>query len=114
MKTIVAGTRSYKNKKAVFSILSRCPWKITEVVSGVCKGPDLFGEEWAKQNKIKVEPFPYPSEHGLSGGPIRNYEMAQYADACIVFLDSKVKSNGSRNMIDNALNLNLHLLVVQV
>ena len=114
MKTIVAGSRHYDNLAAIASILDRCPWKITEVVSGECRGVDKIGAEWATSNSIPVQPFPYKSELGRAGGPVRNQEMAEYADAAIVFWNGDTKGSGSHNMIQLALAHELHLLVVRI
>lgn len=113
MKTVIAGSREYDNYEAVKSILDRCPWKITEVVSGTARGPDQLGERWAEENNISCVKFqPDWDTHGQSAGHIRNAEMAQYGEAVIVFWDGA--SKGTKNMIDVSLKNRLHVLVVQV
>lgn len=48
---------------------------------------------------IPVKRFPADwDRHGRAAGPIRNCQMAQYADALIAIWDGK--SRGTKNMID--------------
>ena len=49
--------------------------------------------------------------HGRRAGYIRNEDMAEYADACIVFWDGK--SPGSRHMIEIAKKAKLPLRIVR-
>jgi hypothetical protein len=113
MKTIIAGSRTYTNENAVWDIVDRCPWEITEVVCGEAAGPDTLGKRWARKESITVASFPADwNQHGRGAGHIRNRQMAEHAEACIVFWDGA--SRGARNMIDEALSCGLHLLVVKV
>jgi hypothetical protein len=112
MKTIIAGSRtisdSWEVQDEVICIHERCP--ITEVVCGGAIGPDTIGKCWAEFNNIPVKHFPADwKTHGKAAGPIRNKQMAEYADTCIVFWDGK--SKGSKNMIQEALKQNLKLFV---
>jgi len=75
---------------------------ITEVVSGVARGVDLFGIAWAKRHGIPVKDFPVTDAdwklYGKSAGPRRNRLMAEYADDALIIWDGK--SPGSRNMAE--------------
>jgi hypothetical protein len=63
---------------------------VTEVVSGVDAGADEFGEKWAKINNIPVKIFKADwKTHGRAAGPIRNKQMAEYADAVALFPGGK-------------------------
>lgn len=88
MKLIIAGGRDYKPTAGDVDLLDMLNkrFKITEVVSGGASGADAFGERWAEENGIKVEPFPADwSFHGRKAGPLRNTKMAAYADAVVLF-----------------------------
>lgn len=52
-------------------------------------------------------------EYGSSAGPLRNQEMAEYADTLVAIWDGDEES-GTRNMMQEAINhrLNLHVRVV--
>lgn len=115
MKTIIAGSRdgfTYDDVcKAVE--LSGFEGMITEVVSGTARGPDLFGEKWARENDRAIQRFPADWENkGRAAGHIRNAEMAKYADAAIILWDGK--SRGTSGMIKLAEkkfdNLYIHLV----
>lgn len=83
-----------------------------EIVSGKAKGADTIGEWFAgmNTNQIKVKGFPADwDKYGRGAGPIRNREMAKYADALIAFWDGK--SKGTENMIETARNLGLKVKV---
>ena len=102
MKVIIARSRTITDRKRVFDhieLVSKTI-KITEVVSGKCPtGVDKFGEEWAASKGIPVKPFPADwKKNGRAAGPIRNRQMAEYADLLIVVTTGD--SKGSFNMID--------------
>lgn len=101
MRIIIAGGRDYR-----FTIgdVSWLDWlknrvAITEVVSGGATGADTCGEQWAHSSGIPVKRFPANWDlHGKAAGPIRNREMAEYADGVILFPGGR----GTDNMADTA------------
>lgn len=99
MKTIICGSRGIINGGFVFKELNGVSdFKITEVVSGGCRGVDKIGEKWAKDRKFPCQIFNADwSRFGKGAGPIRNADMAFYADCCIAFWD--MKSRGTGEMI---------------
>lgn len=112
MKVIIAGSRIITDRERVFKHIES--WvlvdKITEVVCGMngkrdrygraVQGVDLIGHDWAKARGIPVKEFPALwGKHGPAAGPIRNAEMADYADALILVTTGE--SRGSFNMADN-------------
>lgn len=100
MKVIIAGSRDVTFPLLhVVRAVDESGWMITEVVSGCARGVDEHGEQWAKRRDIPVKRFPADwDRHGRAAGPIRNRQMAQYADALIAIWDGK--SRGTKNMID--------------
>lgn len=111
-KCIVAGSRSFNDYDYLKSVLNLllCLKKNLEIVSGGADGADKLGEQYAKEKGCKLKIFPADwNKHGKSAGPIRNEEMAKYADACIVFWDGK--SKGTDSMIKLAKRHNLRLVV---
>lgn len=103
MKLIIAGSRNVLlTPDYIHNIVSwYFPRFPSEVVSGHSGAVDLVGEQWATNKKIPIKVFPYPSEHGKSGGPIRNEQMAKYADALLAIWDGG--SRGTDNMIHEML-----------
>lgn len=99
MRVIVAGGRDYILSKQDIEKLDALFPMFSELVSGGCRGVDLQGEDWAKSNYIPISRFPADwDKHGRSAGPIRNAEMAAYADAVVLFPGGK----GTLNMKSEA------------
>jgi hypothetical protein len=118
MKVIVAGGRDFGDQKRFDFEMNRI-WKnecfsgpCLEIVSGGATGADSMGEEWAKKNGCPVKLFPADwNTHGTAAGPIRNKQMAEYADGLIAFWDRK--SKGTKNMIDTAISHGLPVVVIE-
>lgn len=111
MKVIIAGPRNYWPKiQFVNEVVIRSGFDITEVVSGGASGVDAVGELWAKENNVPVKRFPANwNLHGKAAGPIRNKDMAKYADALIAFVP--YRSKGTANMLKVANEHNLKILI---
>lgn len=52
MKVIVAGSRWIDNYDVVKQAIEESGFEITEVVSGVARGADTLGENWADANDV--------------------------------------------------------------
>lgn len=84
MKTIIAGSREIDDAELVEVAIADSGFVITEVVCGCAPGVDMLGSNWAARHNVPVKCFPAKwSEYGRRAGPIRNCEMAKYADALI-------------------------------
>lgn len=105
MKIIIAGSRSIDDYNQILLAVNNSGFYITEVVSGRARGVDRIGEQYAYKHNLSCAYFPADwKKHGKRAGPIRNAEMAKYADAAVVVWDGK--SSGSANMIENMKRLN--------
>ncbi len=108
MKLIIAGGRDYKltshNFLKLEDILSF--YWISEVVSGGATGADECGEWWAAQHNIPVKQFPADwKTHGKVAGPIRNKQMAEYADAVALFPGGR----GTESMYQEAIKAGMQI-----
>ena len=104
MKTIIAGGRDYEFTPDDCLNLHRL--SITEVVSGGATGADRCAELFAETNGIPIKLFPADwTKHGRAAGPIRNEEMAKYAEACVLFPGGK----GTADMAARAKKHNLKI-----
>lgn len=113
-KTIIAGSRTLTNEDIIISLIREVEAdidaSITEVVSGGAAGVDTIGEIFAKEFNLPIKHFiPKWGKYGWRAGPIRNREMAQYADSAIIFWDGA--SRGTANMIEEAVKARLKLWV---
>ena len=112
-KVIVAGTRTFDDYELLKSKLDFFLKNQTdvEIVSGTARGADALGERYAAERGLAVKQFPADwDRYGRSAGYRRNAEMAEYADAAVVFWDGK--SKGSKHMIDLAKEKGLPVRVV--
>lgn len=83
------------------------------MVSGGANGVDLLGEQWACSWGIPVKQFMADwSKHGRAAGPIRNRQMAEYADALIAIWDGQ--SRGTKSMIRESRKAGLDVYEVHV
>lgn len=113
MNVVIAGSRTFEDYELFSNYLLKLSFTITKVISGGAKGTDLLGERWAKENNISIAKFiPDWEKYGKFAGPKRNQIMAQECDAAIVFWD--LKSKGSKNMIDEALNLGKIVITIPI
>lgn len=88
MKVIIAGNRDFANDGLLKNVCDKfhAEHTVTEVVSGCASGADTLGEQWAARNRIPVKKFHAEWQtYGRSAGPLRNKQMAEYADALILF-----------------------------
>lgn len=70
-------------------------------MSGTAKGADRMGEQYARQRGYLLEEYPANWHYfGRAAAVKRNAQMAQVADAAIVFWDGQ--SAGAKNMISCA------------
>jgi hypothetical protein len=85
-------------KRCVEQAIEENKLEVTEIVSGKARGADTLGEQYAKEKGIPVKEFPADwNKYGKAAGPIRNEEMARYADWLIAFWHPDCK--GTTNMI---------------
>lgn len=115
-KIIIAGSRGLKLNPVEISIALQCMMSnhnllLQEVVCGGCPGPDMDGLRWATRSAAKAKIFEAKWHlYGKAAGPIRNQEMANYADALLCFYNGT--SPGTKNMIDlmNKLGKPVHIV----
>lgn len=74
--------------------------EVTEIVCGEADGIDTCGRKFAERLGIPVKSFPYRSDLGKAGGPVRNKAMADYADGLLLLWNNF--SKGSSNMLSEA------------
>ena len=112
-RVIIAGSRWFSDyallKRTMDTLLSNIKEDIT-VVCGKARGADTLGEQYAKERGYAVAYFPADwDKYGKAAGFIRNEQMAQNADALVVFWDGK--SRGTKNMIELAAKYKLKVRI---
>ena len=110
MKLIIAGGRDITDYSLVLSALGESKFNPTEIVSGMASGVDTLAVQYATENNLPLKQFWAEwGFYGKSAGPIRNRQMAEYADALLAIWDGK--SRGTKNMIEEATKRNLQVYV---
>jgi hypothetical protein len=117
IKVIIAGSRDFKNyellKRKMIHALSNYKPEEVEIVSGGAYGADQLGERFAKMAGCSLKVLkPDWDLYGKRAGFMRNWDMAKYADACVIFM-KKEGTKGSQHMIDLAEREGLKLKVVR-
>lgn len=111
---IVAGTRTFRDynllKSKLDYLFQNLDKSKIEIVCGCCDGADTLGMKYAFENHFPVKFFEADWSMGKIAGPIRNEEMAKYADYLVLFWDGK--SRGSYNMLLLAQKYNLKTKVI--
>lgn len=110
MKTIIAGGRTITDYSLVLSALGESGFQPTEIVSGMASGVDTLAIRYAIEQDLPLKEFPADwTTHKRAAGPIRNRQMAEYADALVAIWDGE--SKGTKNMIETATKLGLKVYV---
>ena len=113
MKLIIAGSRTITDYQVLREAIKKIEENITEIVSGGAEGVDRLGEKYAKENDLPLRKFPaFWDIHGKAAGPIRNWQMADYADVALVIWDGK--SKGSQNMIKTMQELGKKVIIHEI
>ena len=88
MRLIIAGGRNFKPTEQtdkLMRVIFSC-YPVEEIVSGKARGADTYGETCAKLYGVPVKSFPADwNQYRRSAGHIRNKQMAEYADAVVLF-----------------------------
>jgi YspA, cpYpsA-related SLOG family len=114
MRVIVAGCRNFTNYSFVKRVLDRIlvRQEQVEIVSGRCRGVDRLGEQYAQEKGFPIKTFPADwAKYRRAAGPMRNKQMADYADALVAF-DSGGK--GTADMIKQAKEKGLLVRVIKI
>ena len=113
MKVIIAGSRTITDYQVVEEAIKESGFNIVEVVSGKARGVDRLGELYAELNNLYIKSF-WADWHryGKAAGPIRNRQMADYADALIAVWDGQ--SKGTLHMINIAKEKELKVFIYEL
>lgn len=96
LKILVCGSRDFQNESFVHNhlhvFIEFLKNKINDVeitiVSGGARGPDTFGENFAKKYGFGLEVYPAEwDKHGKAAGYIRNKQMVDMVDIAIAYHD---------------------------
>lgn len=113
MNCIVAGCRYINKFEHVVDAIQLSGFEIDTIVSGGASGIDTLAVRWAREYRKNIRVFNAQwDKHGKAAGPIRNEEMAQYANGLIAIWDGR--SRGTHDMIKKATKHNLKTYIHRV
>lgn len=115
MKIIVAGSREFEDYEMLKNKLDKLliNQKEIQIVSGGCRGADELGERYAKEKGYSIKVFKADwNKYGKKAGPLRNRQMAEYADGLVAFY--KEGSRGTKNMIEEATEKKLKIRIIKI
>lgn len=118
MKLIIAGSRDIEDYGLLRSLVMKSGFwkkygKTIEVVSGMARGVDKIGVDFAKKNGLKCHAMPAEwDKHGKAAGHIRNSQMADVADGLLAVWDGE--SPGTKGMIQIARSKGLEVKAYEV
>lgn len=127
IKVIVAGGRNFNDASKAKVILATMMEEVNiEIVSGMAKGADMLGYDFAKDNNLTCHEFPanwddvtVPGavirsrngrDYNVIAGHMRNKAMAAFADLLVAFWDGK--STGTKHMIETMKSLGKPVFII--
>jgi hypothetical protein len=120
IRAIVAGGRTFNNYRKMCEILDSYlnpEEDYITIISGMAKGADILGEQYAIEHNINLIQCPALWEkNGKYAGYMRNKQMADIATdepdcEAILFAFWNGKSRGTKNMIDLANKYSMRVII---
>jgi len=111
LKVIICGGRNYQLNDDDYDVINKLhkEYSFSCIVSGHATGADRCGEVWALDNGVEIRTFPANwKKYGKAAGPMRNKQMAEFAEALIAFPGGY----GTVNMINQAITKKLKMLFI--
>lgn len=116
---LVCGDRNWTNRERMISILSQFKHQNITIVEGEAIGADLMAREVCLDMGIDVIGVPANwNRYHRAAGPIRNAKMLDISfqnkslTLIIAFHNDIKNSKGTKNMINQALDRNLQIMLV--
>lgn len=115
-KVIVAGGRDFTDYELVSRVLfamadTEHADKEISIVSGMARGADRCGYDFAIEHNVVVHMFPANwDKYGRRAGYVRNEEMGNFSDALVAFWDGE--SRGTKHMIEYMRSINKPVTVI--
>ncbi len=101
----IVGSRSFKTitnykflKKKMDILLSKKDPQDVCIISGGARGADTLAQKYANAMGYEFDVYEADWSLGKKGGPLRNAEMANDADAVVAFME-KAGTRGTQHMI---------------
>jgi hypothetical protein len=112
-RILVCGGRNYSDKERLFQTMDYLAshYHVECVISGMARGADMLGAEWAEIEGIPVLKF--PAQWGIFGrgaGFVRNQKMLDDGEPTLVV--AFPGGSGTRDMVGRAQAANINVLII--
>ncbi len=88
MRVIIGGSRSISDPAALEAAIEQSKFTIAKVITGNSTGVDLLVQHWAQKQGVPLTVLPVDwSQYGGRAEQIRNEQIIEIADACILIWD---------------------------
>lgn len=114
MRILICGDREWKNRAAIYEVLSKCA-DDTVIIEGEQRGADKLSREVAEELGFPVLPFPADwNLYRKAAGPIRNARMIKegHPDLVIAFHNDLSVSKGTKNMVNQAQKAGIPVVII--
>lgn len=103
-RLLVSGARDiedFTTRQNIWDLLDKLNsnLNVRVLIHGDARGLDTIAKDWAYQNNISERAFPYLSEFGKRGGPLRNQQMIDEGAPDIAAVFPSVNSRGTWDMV---------------
>lgn len=123
LNILIAGGRNYNDYERLQAFVDETiqnikhKYQTVTIISGMARGADMLGMQYAIQNEYKLLKFPAKwNTYGKQAGYIRNKQMLEYLkaspDNCMVIAFWDGLSHGTKHIIDNAKTMNIPCIIV--
>lgn len=115
MNILCCGDRNWDNEGRIKEILERYAGQKTTIIHGNCRGADKQAALVGARLGYQLKAFPAMWQiYGKAAGPIRNTQMIVEGkpDLVIAFHDNIGLSKGTKNMIEQARQNNIKVLII--
>lgn len=112
MRVIIGGSRSITDAAALEAAIEQSGFTITRVITGNSSGVDTLVHHWAEKHQLPLTIMPVEwSQYGGRAEQIRNEQIVEMADACILVWDGF--SKGTHHLREVVQRRGLKLCVYQ-
>lgn len=113
MKVAIVGSRSFDNYELLKQTIEKLDFSVTQIISGGAKGADSLAEQLAKEFDIPIIIHrPEWSKYGKAAGVVRNKQIIDDCEYCLVFWDQK--SYGTKSSIDYCVKTGKPVRIVDI
>lgn len=123
LNILIAGGRDYNNYQLLQKFVDKTicslnhTYETVTIISGMARGADMLGMQYAIQNAYKLLKFPAKwNTYGKQAGYIRNKQMLEYLktspDNCMVIAFWDGLSHGTKHTIETAKTMNIPCIIV--